>query len=126
MSPLLRRGLARLVDGLLLAVAGVAWGYPLSYDLVWLVAHALLVYAYFVVGDIAFGRTLGKAALGLRLDERPTLVQAAKRELFVLAGALPFVGPPIAMGLWGWFAYGIRNTGEGAHDRLAGTRVVDA
>lgn len=124
------RAAARLVDVLLLAALGVAWGYPLDYNLVWLVAHASLVFLYFVAGT-ATGRTLGKAALGLRVvgpaGEAPGWSAAARREAFVLVGAVPFVGPIIAMGLWIAIFVTARRSplGQGLHDGWAGgTRVV--
>lgn len=129
MNPSLgRRFAARLVDGLLLAIAGLAWGWPMDYGIAWLIAHAALVYLYFVVGDAVAGGTVGKRALGLRVEDatggKPSWGQAARREAFVLAGAVPFVGPLLALGLWIAIAVTIRS-GEGLHDRFAdGTRVV--
>jgi len=130
---LLSRGGARAVDAFLLAVLGVAWGYPLDYSLVWLVAHALLVYGSFVAGDALVGGTPGKAALGLRVvgadGEAPSWAAAAKREAFVLLGAVPFVGPLIALGVWAWIARDVstRDDRRGVHDRFAGgTEVVSA
>ncbi|MCB9674249.1 MAG: RDD family protein [Alphaproteobacteria bacterium] len=126
---LLRRGSARLIDALLLAFAGAAWGWLLDYGLVWLVVHALLIYGYFVASDVLLGATLGKRALGLSIESvdggRPGWGGAAAREAFVLVGAVPFVGPLLAMAAWIAIAIGARNSplGQGFHDRWGATRV---
>lgn len=135
MKPSLQTRLgARIVDALLLTVIGVAWGRTLDYDLVWLVVHAFGSYGYFVVADSRFGRTAGKAVFGLRvvgpgLSGPPDLAQAARREAFVLVGAVPFFGPLAAMVLWVVIARGAMRSpvGEAVHDRWAGgTRVIRA
>ncbi|MCB9742305.1 MAG: RDD family protein [Alphaproteobacteria bacterium] len=125
-----RRALARGIDALLLAGLGVAWGYPLGFSVPWLVGHAALVYLAFVAGDALWGGTPGKRLLGLTVEgpdgARPSWGQAARREAFMLVGAVPFVGPLLALGFWIATAVTIRGhgEGEGLHDRWAGgTRV---
>jgi uncharacterized RDD family membrane protein YckC len=124
------RGAARLVDALLLAALGVAWGRPFGYGVGWLLMHALLVYGYFVAGDAVFGATFGKRLFGIAVrgadGERPGWGAAARREAFVLLGAVPFVGPLVALGAWIAIARAVRRGDAGFHDRWAGTRVVAA
>ncbi len=129
---LLRRGLARLLDALVLAAAGYGWGLLVDFHPAWLVVHALLVHLYFVAGD-TLGTSLGKRLVGLRVTTptgaAPTWKQSFVREAFVLAGAVPFVGPLIALGLWIAIALTARKspTGQALHDRWAGgTQVVRA
>jgi len=131
-SSILRRAGARFIDGLILTVIGVAWGLPMHFRPDWLVIHALIVYAYFVVSDVQFGKTPGKAVLGLKVTSgdggsNPTWKEAMMREVFVLAGAVPFVGPFLALGCW--IGIGVTANRDpldrGFHDEWAGgTRVV--
>ena len=122
---------ARAVDGALLTAVGLGWGYPLNYGLGWLVGHAALVYLYFAGGDALAGRTPGKALFRLQVQApgggRPSWRQSLAREAFVLLGAVPYLGPLLALGSWGVIIATIRSSasGEGLHDRMAGdTRVV--
>ena len=124
---------ARVIDSVVLAVVGVTLGFPLEFGWVWLVAQGILVFAYFVLLDAYLGTTLGKQVFGLKVtgpDGRsPTIGQAAIREAFTLAGAIPFVGPVLA--LIAWIVIGVTinvsPTNQGKHDELAGgTRVVRA
>jgi uncharacterized RDD family membrane protein YckC len=125
------RVVARAVDvavvtaGLLLAGRWMGFGYD------WFVLGLLLTLGYFAGLSAAFGRTLGKRIMGLRLvgptGENPTLRQASVREAFMLVGAVPFVGPLLSVACWTWLALSIRShpLGQGRHDLLAGgTRVV--
>jgi uncharacterized RDD family membrane protein YckC len=127
--PLPRRLAARLIDTALLAAVGVAYGVPLGFRPLWLVAHAAVVYAYFVVGDV-LGATLGKRLLGLRVTgvggRRVSAGAAARRESFVLLGAVPFAGPLLALA--SWIAIGVTaRRDRGVHDAFAGgTHVVAA
>jgi uncharacterized RDD family membrane protein YckC len=124
---------ARLIDALVLVVVGVPIGMALDFDLVWLSAQALLVFVYFVALDTAWGTTVGKRLLGLRVTgadgARPSAGEAAIREAFTLLGAVPYAGPVLALGAWIAIGVTARSSpsGEGLHDRLAGgTRVVAA
>lgn len=133
-TPSLGRRLgARLLDAALLSVVGGAYGSPLGFGPAWLVVHAAVVYAYFVICDVARGATLGKWLLGLRVDGAdgrvPMLDAAARREAFMLLGAVPYAGPLLA--LVSWVAIGVAANrdpeGRGPHDTFAGgTRVVAA
>ena len=91
-----RRIGARVIDYVVLGAAGGGLGAATGYGGIWLVATAVLVLAYFVVGDAVAGTTVGKAVLGLRMEgssgRRPSIRAALARESFVLLGAVPFVG----------------------------------
>lgn len=128
---LLTRIAARAIDYGVLGVTGSALGSVTGFGFGWLAATALLVLAYFVLADARAGTTLGKAALGLGVEDGhgrpPTLRAALAREWFVVLGALPFVGPLLALAAWITLFVTIRSSadGRGLHDRLAGgTRVV--
>ncbi|HEU0130718.1 MAG TPA: RDD family protein [Mycobacteriales bacterium] len=130
MTPtLLRRLAARAVDGVLLAAVGVAYGLPMGFRPLWLVVHAAVVYGYFVAGDVV-GTTAGKRLLGLRVTGaagRVTAGSAARRESFVLLGAVPFAGPLLALASWVAIGVTARRDAQarGLHDTFAGgTRVV--
>jgi uncharacterized RDD family membrane protein YckC len=92
---------------------------------------ASVVLAYFVAFDVLDGATPGKRALGLRVigpgGGHPSVTQAVIRESFTVLGAIPFVGPFLALGAWIWIAVTIRSSPlrQGKHDLLAGgTRVI--
>lgn len=129
-QPLVGRFLARVVDVALLAALLAGAGQLTGFGPGWLVGGALAVLSYFAGFDAALGTTPGKRLLGLRVvtaeGTRPTLVAALRRESFTLLGAIPFVGPFAALGVWIWFLVVMRRgpDGAGPHDRLAGTRVV--
>ncbi|MEZ4321128.1 MAG: RDD family protein [Myxococcota bacterium] len=122
------RAAARLIDivGLTLAAS---WGLLVDFGLVWLIGHALLILLYFVASDALFGATIGKRLLGIRVtadDGSPvSWPSALKREAFVVVGAVPFIGPLVAMALWVGIAVTVRNSPEarGWHDQWSGTRV---
>jgi uncharacterized RDD family membrane protein YckC len=126
-----RRISARAIDYLVLAAAAGGLGTSLGFGVGWLLLTAVFTLAYFVVGDAAAGTTIGKAALGLRVEDatgnRPSVARALARESFVLLGAVPFVGPILALVAWVTLFVTIRRDalGQGWHDRWAGgTRVV--
>lgn len=131
-SPTIRaRIAARAVDYAILGVAGWALGSITGFGFGWLTGVALLVLAYFTLMDARAGATLGKAALGLRVVDadggKPSIKAALAREWFVALGAVPFVGPLLALVTWTTLYFTIRYSpqGQGWHDRLAGgTRVV--
>jgi uncharacterized RDD family membrane protein YckC len=126
------RFLARLIDAVLIAVVGGAIGVAMDFNLVWLVVQALLAYGYFVVLDVAMGATVGKRVLGLGVrgpgHRRPSAAEAARREAFVLLGAVPFAGPALALVAWVAIVLTVRSSaiGEGVHDRFAGGTLVVA
>jgi uncharacterized RDD family membrane protein YckC len=124
---------ARLVDALVLVALGVPLGVALEFSVAWLVGQALLVFVYFVALDVAWGTTIGKRLLGLRVSGadggRPGVGEAAVREAFTLLGAVPYAGPVLALGAWIAIGVTARSDadGLGVHDRLAGgTRVQSA
>jgi uncharacterized RDD family membrane protein YckC len=127
-----KRALARLADAMIVGVVAVAFGAGTGFGVGWLIATAGGIYGYFVVFDLT-GATPGKRLLGVRVhatggSDTPTLRQAALRELFVLAGAIPFAGPILAAASWITIALGIRSHPDGRawHDRLARTHVTEA
>jgi uncharacterized RDD family membrane protein YckC len=124
---------ARLIDAIIIAAVGVLAGLATNFGFVWLTLQAVLVFVYFVGLDVAWGTTIGKRALGLRVtgpDGRPpTVQQAAIREAFTLLGAIPFAGPVLALIAWIVIIATVASssTGQGKHDELAGgTRVLTA
>jgi uncharacterized RDD family membrane protein YckC len=130
---LLARLAARVIDGIVLIVVQIGLGEVIGYGFLWLLVGAAAVWAYFAALDAFAGMTLGKLALGLRVvgadGGRPRLGQALVREAFTLIGAIPFVGPILALAAWIWIARTIHTspTRQGIHDQLAGgTRVIRA
>lgn len=122
---------ARLIDFAVLAAVGTALGLVLDFSVPWLVLQAVLVFAYFVLFDSAWGTTPGKRLFGLSVQGPaggpPTIGQAAIREAFMLLGAIPYAGPVLALIAWVVIAVTINAdpSGQGKHDALAGgTRVV--
>jgi uncharacterized RDD family membrane protein YckC len=124
------RAAARLIDAVLVGVLGGALGVLLDFSLLWLALQAALVFGYFVALDTALGTTVGKRVLGLRIEGptggRPTLSQGLAREAFVLLGAIPYVGPVLALAAWVAIVVSIRSNpyGQGLHDRFAGGTLV--
>jgi uncharacterized RDD family membrane protein YckC len=129
-----RRVVARAVDVALLAATGLAVGAVTGFGIGWFAFQFVLVAAYLVGLDTRTGATVGKALLGLRVvaadgtHRRPTFAEAARREAFVVLGAVPFVGPVLGPVGWSAVAWSIHRhpTGHGVHDRFAGTQVVPA
>ena len=122
---------ARALDVVVVVALTVVLGQRMGFGFDWLIIGAALIWLYFAGLDTALGGTVGKLATGLRVvgdDGRwPSLTQSLKREAFTVAGAIPFVGPLIAIGLWVWFVIVVRKspTRQGPHDVFAGgTRVV--
>jgi uncharacterized RDD family membrane protein YckC len=81
--------------------------------------------AYFTLTEAAFGWTLGKCVLGLRVVDffgrRPTLYQSLIRNGFRLLDAYPFVLP----NLFGFVVFATNRRRQRVGDRVAGTLVVD-
>jgi hypothetical protein len=104
--PIPARLAARAIDVLAVFGLNLALGQVIGFGAGWLVLGAALVLGYFVAGDTLIGATLGKLALGLRVVNaeggRLSPVQALRRELFVVVGAVPFVGPILALCIWMW------------------------
>ena len=125
------RLVARALDVIVVVALNVLLGRRMGFGFDWLVIGAALIWLYFAVLDTTAGATLGKLVSGLRVvgedGRRPSLTQSLKREAFTAVGAIPFVGPLIAVGLWVWFVMVIRRSParQGPHDSFAGgTHVV--
>lgn len=125
---LIRRAVARLIDAVVLVAISVAVGSATNFGVGWFIATAIGTYTYFVLGDSLASRTIGKATVGLRVvDEhqrRPSAVAAAKREAFVLLGAIPFAGPLLALATAIAIVMAERSGQRGFHDRLGRTLVA--
>lgn len=122
---------ARFIDAMLLVAATGGLGLLMGFGYDWLILNATIVFAYFALLDAFTGATLGKLALGLRVvgpdGGRPSIKQSLIRETFTLFGAIPFVGPLLALGAWVWITLSVRGSPlrQGKHDQLAGgTRVI--
>ena len=129
-TSLLRRGAARLADGAITAAVALALGAVIGFGAVWFAITMPAVYAYFVLSDTT-GASPGKRLVGLQVvgPDHGTLRlgAAARREAFVLLGAVPVAGALLALAAWSTIAASVWRSplGEGVHDRLAGgTRVV--
>lgn len=125
-----RRAAARLVDSVAITAVAFPTGVAASFGPVWFAATLAGSLLWFVGGDVT-GATLGKRLLGLRVTDhatgaRPTIGQAARREVLVAASAIPFIGP-IAAAV-GWVAAAVTASRHehrrGWHDRFAGTAVT--
>jgi uncharacterized RDD family membrane protein YckC len=150
------RFIAKLIDGVVLAIlsslVAVALG-PLrpvpmgapdtgmmsrfemapvgAYSVVLSVVTALIALGYLSLLESMRGQTIGKMVLGLQVvgpgGGRPTMGEAAKRNSWVLASIIPWVGGLIQFVLAVVIGYSIHDsvTNDGWHDRFAGgTRVV--
>jgi uncharacterized RDD family membrane protein YckC len=122
---------ARVIDVLILTAITVALGMRIGFLYNWLVISATMVILYFALSDALAGATIGKRVMGLQVvgpdGKRPTLQQSLAREAFTIFGAIPFIGPLLALGAWIWIIVTIRSSPlrQGKHDMLAGgTRVV--
>ena len=139
MGPWLRL-VARLVDGLvvgiplaiLLAILGIG-DRPFTTDLgdvVGTLLSAIASVAYFVVMESGSGGTVGKKAIGARVvgpaGGNPTPEQALRRNLYLLAGIVPVIGPLASIGLA--IAIGVTISNDpakrGFHDHFAGGTTV--
>lgn len=128
---LLPRLTARLIDGVLLAGTGLVVGSVTGFGPSWFAFQLVMVAGYVVGFDVLTGATLGKQMMGLRIvaiegHRRLTVAEAARREAFVVLGAIPFAGPVLAGVGWSAVAWSIHSSddGDGLHDRFAGTHVV--
>lgn len=121
---------ARAIDVLLLVVVDVVLGWVIGFGWHWLATGSTVVIAYFALFDALTGATPGKMQMGLRVVSvaggRPSVTQALIREAFTLLGAIPFIGPVLAIAAWIWIIRTIQADplGRGTHDEMAGTRVV--
>ncbi len=122
---------ARGIDALVLVALDIGLGRLMGFGFDWLLLGSATVLAYFCLLDTLVGATPGKLALGLRVTGpdggRPSLRQALIREASTVVGAIPFVGPLLALAAWTGIAMTIRANPlrQGKHDLLAGgTRVL--
>lgn len=122
---------ARVIDSVIAGALAGALGMVMGFGFLWLGVGSLVIFAYFALTTALLGTTLGKKVFGLRVvgaeGERPALPRAMAREAFVVVGAVPFVGPLLALVAWIAIAVTASKspTGQGLHDRLGGgTRVV--
>lgn len=129
-APLLSRVAARVIDGVLIAIVLYGLGSIFGFGYGWLVLGAVATLAYFALFDALAGTTPGKRLLKLRIESpgggRPAFPQAVAREAFTAVGAMPYVGPVLAIAAWIFILVTIRSSpsGQGVHDRWAGgTRV---
>ncbi len=124
------RLIARAIDVLVLMLADILLGRVIGFGWHWLATGSTVVILYFALFDALTGATPGKMRMGLRVQSmaggRPTLTQSLLREAFTLLGAIPFIGPLLAIASWVWIIKTIQADpqGRGKHDELAGTRVV--
>jgi uncharacterized RDD family membrane protein YckC len=121
---------ARAIDVLVLVAVDVALGWVIGFGARWLATGSTVVIGYFAMFDALAGATPGKMQMGLRVTSMtggpPTLSQALLREAFTLLGAVPFLGPFLAIAAWIWIIKTIQADPlrRGKHDEMAGTRVV--
>ncbi|MCP9276011.1 RDD family protein [Mycolicibacterium arenosum] len=136
---LLKRFLARLIDGILVSIIGsigiVAIFSPryLSDILVTGLFTGVLMFVYFLAFEAGVGWTPGKKLLGLEVRgpggaAKPDVKQAAIRNAWTLFPIIPFVGGLAAFIAIVVIAVTVSSspTKQGKHDELAGgTEVVD-
>jgi uncharacterized RDD family membrane protein YckC len=136
-----RRFAARLLDGLILLIpvvivtAIVGGGFNIGTqndtgrEALATLVGLLITFGYFVLCESEAGGTLGKSALGLEVtgpDGHPTVVQAMKRNAFILLSAIPgTIGGLLSLAVAITIAVTISRSpiGQGLHDRWAGLRV---
>ena len=127
--------MASLVDGLILSIPG--WTFsadagPFDFDAsgvegtTWFVLSWLIGSAYNIIAVANYGRTIGKAMLGIEVvdaltGERPDLGKAVTRALPQLLGIIPFA---FALSWIFYLPILWRESRQGFHDQLAGTLVV--
>jgi uncharacterized RDD family membrane protein YckC len=148
-----RRGVARIADVVLvnIIVLGINLAYGVttymsaphgygvaddfdttSYALIGGLSSGLVMFGYFVVCEIVWGRTLAKKFLGLSVHgpagaPKPNLKQSAIRNSFMLLSIFPYIGWLLGAAAWIIIAMTIQRspTKQGKHDELAGgTKVV--
>ena len=150
-TDLLNRFLAKLIDGILLAIinlvvvspfiVGTLLGTPRTnlvgmmggFGLAGIVSSAittLLYVAYFTLMEASRGQTVGKMLLNLRVEgadgREPTLEMAFKRNAWLLLTLIPWLGGlaqlVAAIAIAVTISSSPANTGW--HDDIAGTRVL--
>ncbi|WP_420751353.1 RDD family protein [Rhodococcus sp. O3] len=120
---------ARIIDALIVGVVlfVVLMSMGKGNDLVGTIAAtALAGFAYFVACETLIGATPGKMLLGIRVygpsSDKPTMTQAAVRNLFMISSVIPYVGGVVDLALRIIIAVTVHSdvSKQGIHDRLAG------
>jgi uncharacterized RDD family membrane protein YckC len=131
-----RRFLARLIDGILVNIIAFLLSVSLFDEDSWFLATTLfsgvLMFAYFVIFEVAYGSSPGKKLLGLVVHgpggaAKPDAKQSAIRNAFTLLALVPYLGGLLALVAYVVIAVTISGspTKQGKHDDLAGgTQVV--
>jgi uncharacterized RDD family membrane protein YckC len=123
---------ARLVDFVLVAIpAAILLGLLGIIDTAWgSVVASLLYFGYFVWLESSQGATLGKKLLSLRVvgmdGALPSLEVAAKRNVWMLFGLIPVIGPLLSLIAVIVIIVTISSSPDnrGYHDTFAGSRVL--
>lgn len=94
---------------------------------------ALINIGYFAYLESSRGQTFGKQLLNIRVvgpgGGNPSMEEAVKRNLWLAAGLIPFIGGLVELGLIIWIVVTITQSADkrGVHDQFAGgTQVVRA
>lgn len=130
---LLRRGLARLLDeiivGIILGLSLFAAGASFE-SLVFRVAPTVVLLAYYLYFEVQHATTPAKLLLGLRLSStegrRVTVRQSFVRNWWIVFHLVPQVGLFLVLGVAIYIAITISDDARnrGFHDRMAGTLVM--
>lgn len=134
-GPLALRFVARLIDGIIVGLAGLLLAvlFHVTGDiLITGLFSGLLTFIYFVAFEVTAGWTPGKMLFGLSVRgpggaPKPSLQQSAIRNAFTLLAIIPYVGGLLALIAYVVIAITIHTspTKQGKHDELAGgTQVV--
>ena len=122
-----RRGIARIIDGWVMTAVFALHDFvlePIPY------ASWIFIVALFASFESLWGRTPGKAVIGIRVEDgagnRPTPRAAMIRNAWQLFALVPVIGPwsgvVVQIGI-GWLIHR-EPACRGPHDWLAGTHVV--
>jgi uncharacterized RDD family membrane protein YckC len=124
----IQRFIARIIDIVIVGVLGLFAGYFVGFVFDWLIGTSISIWLYFALFEAFAGATPGKKAIGIKVvdanGERPSVGQALKREAFIVAGSIPFIGPILALVAWISIFVSIRQGREGFHDSWAGGTCV--
>jgi uncharacterized RDD family membrane protein YckC len=137
-APLLIRAAARFLDQFVYGVPLVILAVPLLFfapeEVDWFAllfpAFVPAPFAYHTLMEARKGTTVGKRAFGLGVlgtdGSKPSLSAAAVRNVWLVIGLVPWVGPPLyfAALLAIVVTIHISDGHRGVHDRTAGTTVV--
>jgi hypothetical protein len=131
---LLLRWVARIIDGILIAIVSYALIFltdTLSNFWVTGLFTGALTFVYFVAFEVSIGSTPGKKLLGLSVRgpagaPKPTPGQSAIRNLWTLLPIIPFIGGLLGVVAIIVIAVTISGspTKQGKHDELAGGTQV--